>query len=259
MSGTGLPASVTLQAYPDRSFAGRVSYIYPTVSEQTRTARVRIVLSNPNGLLKPNMLATVSLQLPRSDSLVLPADALVDTGTDQIVFVAEGDGRFTPRHVRVGRRSGADVEVLSGLKEGDPVAASATFFLDSESQLRGALQNYEPAEAASDAAAPDPGLAVTFQTEPADPRPGEATAIVTVTGPDRVAIGDADVTVVLFMAAMPTMNMPAMRAEAKLLPTGRGTYRGTVQIMTPGRWDVTVTVRKSGQLLTTQQFAVVGR
>src|SRR6185436_13761566 len=112
-------------------FSGRLSYIYPTVSEQTRTARVRIALSNPGGILKPNMLATVSLQLPRSDALVLPADALVDTGTDHVVFVAEGEGRFAPRHVRIGRRSGADVEVMSGLKDGDQVAASATFFLDS--------------------------------------------------------------------------------------------------------------------------------
>jgi len=257
---TGLSASVTFEAYPGRSFAGRVSYIYPTVSEQTRTARIRIALSNPGGILKPNMLATVSLRLPRSDALVLPADALVDTGTDHIVFVAEGEGRFAPRHVRVGRRFGADVEVISGLEDGDQVAASATFFLDSESQLRGALQGYETSATASAApAAPTTALKVTFRTEPANPKPGEATAIVTVAGADGAAIADADVRVVLFMAAMPTMNMPAMRTEATLLPGGAGTYRGTVQVMTPGRWDVTVTVQRSGKLLTTQQFAVVAR
>ena len=256
---TGLPASVTLQAYPGRSFSGRVSYIYPTVSEQTRTARVRIALSNPSGVLKPNMLATVSLQLPQSHALVLPADALVDTGTDHIVFVAEGEGRFAPRHVRIGRRSGADVEVISGLEDGDQVAASATFFLDSESQLRGALQGYETATTADTAAAPTRRPTVTFHTEPAIPKPGDATAIVTIATPDGAPMTDADVQVVLFMAGMPTMNMPAMRTEARLLPASAGTYRGTVQVMTPGRWDVTVTVRRSGQLLTTQQFAVVAQ
>lgn len=252
----GIPASVSVQAYPDRSFAGPVAYIYPTVSEQTRTARLRIALANPRGLLKPNMLATVSLQLPRSNALVLPADALVDTGTEHVVFVAEGDGRFTPRHVRIGRRASGEVEVVSGLAEGEQVAASATFFLDSESQLRGALQNYQPAEAGRQAAA-TPGLEVVFRTEPEQPKSGDVTAIVTVKDASGAPIADAVVGVVLFMAAMPSMNMPAMRAEAKLLPARDGTYRGTVQVRTPGRWDVTVTIGKAGQLLTTRQFALV--
>ena len=102
------------------------------------------MLANPNGLLKPNMLATVTLRAPESHALLVPADALVDTGTQQLVFIADGTGRFTPREVRVGRRSAGQVELLSGVADGDEVAASATFFLDSESQLRGALQKYEP-------------------------------------------------------------------------------------------------------------------
>jgi len=190
---------------------------------------------------------------------VLPADALVETGTEHIVFVAEGDGRFTPRRVRTGRRASGDVEVVSGLEEGEQVAASATFFLDSESQLRGALRNYQPADAGRQAAAATPGLDVAFRTEPERPKPGEARAIVTVTDAGGAPMTDADVGVVLFMVAMPSMNMPAMRAEAKLLPAGAGTYRGTVQIMTPGRWDVTVTVTRAGQVLATRQFGLMAQ
>lgn len=252
----GARAAISLQAYPDRTFGGRVTYIYPSVTQETRTVRVRLSLPNPGGLLKPNMLATVTLQAPQSNALLVPADAVVDTGTQQIVFLAEGDGRFSPREVRIGRRAHAKTEVLSGVKEGDEVAASATFFLDSESQLRGALQNYQPAPAASaDAAAPS--IDVTFRTDPDPPHTGDNTFLVTVKDDKGQGIVDADVQVVLFMPAMPSMNMPAMKSETKLLAAGGGLYRGTGQVMTPGRWDVTVNVSRGGKQLGARQFAVV--
>jgi RND family efflux transporter MFP subunit len=257
---TGTRASVTLQGYPDRPFAGRITYIYPSVTEQTRTVRVRMVLPNPEGILKPNMLATVTLQTPQSNALVLPADALVDTGRQQLVFIAQGDGRFTPKDVRIGRRSSGEVEVLSGLKEGDEVAASATFFLDSESQLRGALQNYQSSASTAQPGGPAaPALDIAFRTEPDPTRTGEDTFIVTVKDGSGQPLGDADVTVVLFMPAMPAMNMPASRVEAKLLPAGVGTYRGTGQVMTPGTWDVTVTITKAGQQIAARRFSVIAK
>jgi hypothetical protein len=259
MMRTGARASVSLQGYPDRRFSGRISYIYPSITANTHTVRVRVVLPNPDGLLKPNMLATVTLQTPRSNALILPADALVDTGTQKLVFMAEGDGRFVPRDVRVGRRTGADVEVLSGLKEGDRVAASATFFLDSESQLRGALQNYGPSQAGGSSEATAPALDVTFRTEPAAPRAGDNTFVVTVKDAKGQPVTDADVNLVLFMPPMPAMNMPAARSDAKLLAAGNGVYRGTGEVMFPGRWDVTVNVSRGGQSLGARQFAVVAQ
>ena len=255
----GMRAAVLVEAYPIRSFRGRVSYIYPTVNEQTRTARVRVVLSNPNLLLKPNMFATVTLQTAAAEVLVIPADAVIDTGNRQVVFVAEGEGRFTPRDVRVGRRSDNDIEILSGLKEGQEVAAAATFFLDSESQLRAAFQNYEPAQARSGATAGTTGIDVAFRSEPDPPRIGEDVFLVTLKNAAGQPVADADVNVVLFMAAMPSMNMPAMRHEAKLLSVGGGVYRGTGVVMTSGRWDVTVIATRSGQPLTTKQFALVAK
>jgi membrane fusion protein, copper/silver efflux system len=255
---TGVGASVSVEAYPNRMFAGRISYIYPQVTQETRTVRVRIVLANPDRLLKPNMLATVLLQPSPSRALVVPADALVDTGTQQLVFVAEDEGRFTPREVRVGRRTPTQIELLSGVKEGDQVAASATFFLDSESQLRGALQNYEPSQAAQ-AAGPLAAFDVTFRTEPDPPRPGENTVLVTVKDSNGQPITDAAVHVVLSMPPMPSMNMPAARSDTKLVASGGGLYRGTAEIMIPGRWNVTVNVARAGTQLGARQFAVVAQ
>jgi Cu(I)/Ag(I) efflux system membrane fusion protein/cobalt-zinc-cadmium efflux system membrane fusion protein len=258
MVRTGMRASVSFPGYPDRTFAGRISYIYPLVTQETRTVRVRIVLANPGGLLKPNMLATVMLQAPASHALLVPADALVDTGTQQLVFIADGTGRFTPREVRVGRRSAGQVELLSGVTQGDQVAASATFFLDSESQLRGALQQYEPLQNASPDAA-SAGLEVTFRTEPDPPHTGETTFVVGLKDSNGQPIADADVKVVLFMPPMPAMNMPAGRSEATLVAAGGGLYRGTGEVMIPGRWTVTVNVARAGKPLGARQFAVVAK
>jgi RND family efflux transporter MFP subunit len=254
----GSLATVTVQAFPDRPFTGRVSYIYPTVAEQTRTIRARVTLPNPEGRLKPNMLATVALQAPRSSAIVVPLDALVDTGTQQLVFIAQGDGRFMPADVRTGRRASGQVEVLGGLKEGDEIAASATFFLDSESQLHSALQNYSApaASAAGDTAAP--ALDMTFTTEPEPARVGENTVRVTIADTGK-ATSDASVSVTFLMPAMPAMNMPAARAETTLVATGSGEYRGTVQLMTAGRWDVTVTATRAGRPLGARQFAAIAR
>jgi multidrug efflux pump subunit AcrA (membrane-fusion protein) len=258
MVRTGMRASISVAGYPDRTFAGRISYIYPLVTQETRTVRVRIVLGNPGGLLKPNMLATVTLQAPESHALLVPADAVVDTGTQQLVFVADGAGRFTPREVRVGRRTVGQVELLSGVTDGDQVAASATFFLDSESQLRGALQKYEPPqEAPADTAAPE--FDVTFRTEPDPPHVGENTFVVRLEDGSGQPIADADVKVVLFMPPMPTMNMPAARSEATLVAAGGGLYRGTAEVMIPGRWTVTVNVARVGKPLGARQFAVVAK
>jgi hypothetical protein len=256
----GARATITFGAYPRRTFVGRIAFVSPIVTAETRTARVRVAMANPGGLLKPNLLAEVSVQTRATPSLVVPADAIVNTGTDTLAFVAEGEGRFTPRRVRIGRTTPDGIEVLSGLNDGETVATSATFFLDSESQLRGALQNYEPPSNPAPArAAPNTtALDVTFRTDPESPIPGDVTLIVTVKAA-RQPVTDAEVSVVLSMPAMPSMNMPAMRVDATLPAVGEGTYRGTGQVRTPGRWEVAVSVRRHGQLLGTRPFALIAR
>jgi hypothetical protein len=190
--------------------------------------------------------------------LTVPADALLDSGTQQIVFVALGDGYFEPRQVKVGRRFGNAIEITNGLKEGEQVATGATFFLDSESQLRAAVQSFEPSQAlAATSAAPAERVDITFSPDP--PKTGDNMLEVSVKDASGRPIADAEVSVTFFMPAMPTMNMPAMRNEAKLPPVGGGMYRGPGQVMMAGRWDITVTVTRGGARLGSKQFAVVTR
>jgi RND family efflux transporter MFP subunit len=255
----GQRATVTLDAYPGDRFTGRIIYIYPFVEENTRTVKVRFALANGSGRLKPGMYANVELEVPLGMSTTIPANALLDSGSRQLVFVAEGDGYFEPRDVTVGQRLGARVQILEGLQAGEQVATGATFFLDSESQLRASVQGFEAPPASADAAGPGGRLDIAFRSQPDPPRTGDTTFEVTVRDPAGQPVAAADVSVVLFMPAMPSMSMPAMRTEATLAPVGDGVYRGAGQVMMAGRWDVTVTVSKDGQRVGSGQFAVVAR
>ena len=256
----GQRATVTLDAYPDRRFSGRAIYIVPTVNEQTRTGRVRFALTNPGGLLKPGMFANIELRTGDREGLTVPTNALLDSGDAQVVFVAEGEGRFTPRRVKVGSRLADAVEILEGVKEGEQVATNATFFLDSESQLRAGLQNYDsPPSTAAASPVTGPAPTITFASVPDPPKTGDNTFEVHVTSPDGTPIADADVTVQLFMPAMPTMNMPAMRNETKLTHVANGVYRGPGQVMMAGKWEATVTVTRNGQRVGNRQFPLVSR
>jgi RND family efflux transporter MFP subunit len=246
----GQPAVVTIDAYPNQRFNGRASYVYPFVEEQTRTIKVRFEFPNSRGLLKPGMYANVQLATPASSVLSVPSDAVLDSGSEQVVFVALGEGYFEPRRVRTARRLDAMVEVTEGLKEGEEVATGATFFLDSESQLRAAMRGFESPQAPP----PAPGPArqdvdIAFRQQPDPPRAGDTTLEVVVRDGTGRPVTDAEVSVTFFMAAMPSMNMPAMRNQTPLRHVQDGLYRGTGQILMAGRWDVTVAVMRGGQRL----------
>ena len=132
----GAPLHVELAAYPGRTFTGRVSFVWPMVEAQSRTGRVRVVLANPQGLIKPGMYATLlfAATLGR-DLLSLPAEAIVQTGERNLVFVMTGDGALAPREVTVGGRADGRIQILGGVAEGDRVVASANFLIDAESRL----------------------------------------------------------------------------------------------------------------------------
>ncbi len=258
----GRTATVTLDAYPGERFTGRVSYVYPYVDEQSRTARVRLELANRGGRLKPGMYANVEVASPaRGPSLTVPSDAVVDSGRAQFVFLSLGDGYFEPRRVQAGRRVDGVVEILEGLSAGDRVASGATFFIDSESQLRAAMQGFADG-ATGDASGPAPSgprYAVTFATEPDPPRSGDNTFVVTLRDPDGRPVTDAQVAVRLYMAPMPSMNMPAMYADATLLHVAAGTYRGRGKVSMAGQWDVTVNATRDGSRVASAQFGLVAR
>jgi RND family efflux transporter MFP subunit len=132
-------AKVTLSYWPDREWKGRISYIFPTVDEKTRTIKVRIEVENPKLELKPEMFAEVVLSENSREALLVPEDAIIESGTRKIVFVALGEGRLQPREITTGDHGGGMAEVRSGLTSGEVVATGANFLLDSESRLKSAV------------------------------------------------------------------------------------------------------------------------
>jgi RND family efflux transporter MFP subunit len=152
----GQEATVTLSYLPDREFRGRVTYLYPNVDEKTRTARVRMEFHNPGYFLKPGMFATVQVTSELEPSaLLIPDMAILRSGKKTTVFVALEGGRFDPRAVALGPQAEDDMyQVLSGLKEGERIVTSGQFMLDSESQLREAIQKMlEPKKPGAEPAA----------------------------------------------------------------------------------------------------------
>ncbi|MBI5905707.1 MAG: efflux RND transporter periplasmic adaptor subunit [Deltaproteobacteria bacterium] len=135
----GQSALLETAADPGTKRKGRVAFIYPTFSPETRTLKVRFEFPNPGLRLKPQMYANVSLDLHSVTGVVIPDSALIETGVRQIAFVDLGDGNFEPREVKVGVRGNGKAQVLSGVKAGEKVAVGANFLLDSESKLRAAL------------------------------------------------------------------------------------------------------------------------
>lgn len=140
----GEPARATFVAFPGRTFEGRVDFIYPALSAETRTARVRIVLPNSDGALRAAMFANVQIEAPAAEAPVLsvPNSAVLDSGTRQIVLVARSEGRFEPKPVQLGVHGDGWVQVLGGIKPGDSVVVGANFLIDAESNLRAALQGF---------------------------------------------------------------------------------------------------------------------
>jgi Cu(I)/Ag(I) efflux system membrane fusion protein len=161
----GTPVTVTVDGLPGHSFHGTVETLLPDIDNATRTQRARIVIDNPDGVLSPGMFATVQLSPSEGKAVpVVPDDALVATGTDTRVILAEGDGRFRAVAVRAGRTAGGYTEILDGLKGGEKVVVSGQFLIDSEASLSGALErlNGDPVNSTSTpapaASAPMPGM-----------------------------------------------------------------------------------------------------
>ena len=134
----GQSATVTIATYPGREFNGKITYIYPQVESTTRTLKVRIELANKGFLLKPDMYAEVTLNLNYGRRLVVPQEAVMDSGSEQLVYVSLKDGYFEPRKVQVGQKLDNKYVVLGGLNQGERVVTSGNFLIDSESKLKSA-------------------------------------------------------------------------------------------------------------------------
>ncbi len=137
----GQAVTVRVRSLPGRTFTGRVGVIYPQVTKETRTTRVRIELPNPEGVLLADMYADVEIMTGAAKPVVaVPDDAVIDTGERQVVILDRGEGRFEPREVKVGSRGTGFVEIREGIQAGDQVVTSANFLIDAESNLKAALQ-----------------------------------------------------------------------------------------------------------------------
>lgn len=254
----GMPAAFSVDAYPGRSFRGRVDFIYPDVDLATRTARVRLVFANPNLSLTPGMFVNVTFQIPMGTQLVIPASGALQSGTRQIVFVDRGKGNLEPREVILGPMVNEQYVVLKGLKEGERIVTSANFLLDSESQLQAALGTYVPAPpGAGTAAATTSALAsIEFSSTPVPPQKGANNFQVKLAGAEGNPITNAEVTATFFMSGMPEMGMAAKREEFRLAEKGAGIYAGAGNLPTGGNWKVTIIARKDGQVVANKQLTV---
>jgi RND family efflux transporter MFP subunit len=263
----GQEVLITSEAVPNRVIKGRVNYIQPHLMEDTRTLPVRIEVPNPELKLNPGLFVNVELKVPLGRRLTVPDSAVLDSGTRQLVFVQEAPGILEPRIVQVGIRTNGLAEILAGLKAGETVASSATFLIDSESQLQAALAGMAlgtgvtgiggPAAPSAAGATPSASqLQITFHTQSEPPKSGKNHVTVTVRDAAGRPVDNAEVKIVFYMPAMPSMSMPAMRAEAPLGFSGSGTYAGEIQVHSPGQWQVSVEVRKQGKPLGVGQFSV---
>ncbi len=135
---TGQTAQVTLSS-SGQTATGRVTFVAPIVDEATRTAKVRVELPNPGGLLKPEMFANVVLQKPLGNVIVVPESSVMQTGTRAILFVQTGPGQFVPREVQTGAKTNEFYQILSGVEAGETVVVDANFLVDSESRLKSAI------------------------------------------------------------------------------------------------------------------------
>jgi Cu(I)/Ag(I) efflux system membrane fusion protein len=143
----GQNVTVRPRAYPDRSFIGKVTLIYPHLMVETRTARVRIELPNPDDVLRPDMYADVEIATGDAVPVLTVADsAVIDSGNRQVVIIDKGEGRFEPREVKLGRRGDGRVEIKEGVAENENVVVSANFLIDAESNLKAALNGLDGGE-----------------------------------------------------------------------------------------------------------------
>jgi Cu(I)/Ag(I) efflux system membrane fusion protein len=136
----GQEALILLSYFPGETFSGQITYVYPYLNPETRTIRVRVEVKNPELRLKPEMYANLEIHVDYGTKLAIPADAVLDAGVKNIVFVDKGDGYFEPREIKLGAKGEGVYEVLAGIAEGEKVVTSANFLIDSESSLKAALQ-----------------------------------------------------------------------------------------------------------------------
>ncbi|WP_455243871.1 efflux RND transporter periplasmic adaptor subunit [Petrachloros mirabilis] len=279
----GQPATVTFVAYPGEQFHGRVSYIYPYLNKEARTVKVRLELPNPGLQLKPDMYGDALIKVDRGNTLAIPEQAVVDSGTRTLVFVVRGEGLFEPRIVKLGPRIGSYLEVSEGLAEGEQIVTSGNFLIDSESKLMaatnmmgalgmGGIRMEQARMGDMDMGGMDMGGTMSEQTEQVAPMTGKKVGGITMmlsTEPTVPRVGEnvirvnlkeesrrpASASKVLLTYTMP---MPGMvPATIPMALQKDGVYQAKANLGMAGQWDLTVTIQRPGQQELKETFSVI--
>jgi len=234
---SGATAKIRINAYPDKSFEGKVTYVYPTLKAETRTVPVRVELANPGMLLKPAMFAQVELSVSSKGSVVtVPVSAVIDSGTRQIVLVQKSEGRFEPREVKLGGRSDTYVEVIEGVKDGEQVVVAANFLIDAESNLKAAISGFSSAPPAAPAKVEMPS-ATDAGTAKGAGHQAEGTVDGVDTGTGAITLSHGPVASLKW----PSMTMEFKAANPSLLAALKPGAKVSFEFIErqPGEWVIT--------------------
>jgi len=275
----GQQATVNLSYYPEETFKGKISYIYPYLDEKTRTVKVRLEFPNPGLKLKPDMYVNAEIKIDSGKHLAVPEEAVLDTGVRKIVFLDKGNGHFEAKEIKLGSKLDGFYQVISGLNQGEKIAASSVFLLDSESRLSEAMagmagmegmkmegmqgmKGMEGMKDMKDMKMETPAksgpmekkvqdLTLTLSTQPEKTKAGENTLRLKIADKSGKPVTDAQVS---FQYTMAMPGMAASKADAKL--SKDGFYETKANLAMAGSWDVTVSVRRPGQKEMQEKFNV---
>jgi len=272
----GQSASLNLSYDPGQVFTGKVSYIYPYLDEKTRTLKVRLEFPNPDFKLKPDMYVNAEIKVDAGKHLAVPEDAVLNSGIRKLVFVDKGSGHFESKEVKLSAKMGGYYQVLSGLNEGEKVASSSAFLLDSESRLSEAMGAMAGMPGMSMAGMQDmkgmegmktdtptksgpqekkiQDLTLTLSTRPEKAKAGENVLRLKITDKAGNPVKDAQVG---FQYTMNMQGMVPSKADATL--SKDGFYEAKANLGMQGAWEVTVIVNRSGQKPIQEKFKVAAQ
>jgi len=240
-----------------RTIRGRVDFIYPFLDPKSRTVQVRMQFQNPNLSLKPEMFTNITMSVSLGRQVVIPQDALMDTGAEQYVFIDKGDGYVQPRRVQVSAEAGDKVGIQQGLKPGERVVTGANFIVDSESRLKGAFAGMGSPSKPS-AGSTQTGQPISLVVlEPKTAKTGINAIRLLVKDASGNPITGAQVDVTLFMPQMG--SMAPMTSKGTLAESGNGIYAGQIEFQMAWTWQTTVTVRKNGNVIGVAQTSITAR
>jgi RND family efflux transporter MFP subunit len=242
-----------------RNLRGRIDFIYPFLDPKSRTVQVRMEFPNPSLTLKPEMFTNITMAVSVGRQVLVPQDAVMDTGAEQYVFIDKGNGYVQPRQVKVSAEAGEKVGIQQGLKPGERVVTGANFIVDSESRLKGAFAGMgEPAQGSSGATGAAAKQSISVEVlDPKTAKTGMYSLRLLVKDAGGKPVIGAQVDVSL---SMPRMGaMAPMNSKATLKEAGQGIYTGQIEFLMAWTWQTTVTVRKNGTVAGVAETSVTAR